>query len=325
MPKDLIAQYPEEDRSASRLLILDRATGRREHRFFRDLPSYFGPGDVLVVNETKVVPARLAARKRSGGKLDILLTERIDERHWYCLVQNAGRQRALDAVINGVTVSLQKNGHAWIAEFSERGDDIIRDYGSMPLPHYIKRAGNGIDAERYQTIYAREPGSIAAPTAGLHFTEELLEAIRRRGVCIAKLILHIGVGTFRLIRKENVEEHQMDAEYYVIPEDARALLRQARAEGRRLVAVGTSTVRALESSFSSDKEGLAEGPTRLFIYPGYHFHMVDGLITNFHLPRSTPLLLAAAFAGRESLLACYKEAIEQKYRFYSYGDAMLLL
>jgi S-adenosylmethionine:tRNA ribosyltransferase-isomerase len=321
--KELIAQYPEQDRSASRLLVADRKTGGMEHRFFRDLPSYLVAGDVLVLNETKVLPARITAKKRTGGKLDILLTERIDERHWFCLVQNPGKQGTFDAVLDHRSVSLRRDGGAWIAEFPDGSDEIIREFGTMPLPHYIKRGSNGVDAQKYQTVYAREPGSIAAPTAGLHFTEELLQAISKRGVHIAKLTLHIGVGTFRLIKKEMVEEHRMDAEQYVIPDDVRTFLGNARAEGRRLIAVGTSVVRTLESAFASGGQG--RGATSLFIYPGYRFRMVDALITNFHLPRSTPLLLAAAFGGKETLFSCYREAIERKYRFYSYGDAMFLV
>ena len=327
LPKELIAQYPEQDRSASRLLVFHKETGAIEHRFFRDVPAYFREGDVLVLNDTKVIPSRIAARKSTGGKLDILLTERIDGRHWFCLIRNAGRSRAMEASVDGIAVSLRRDEGAWVAEFTDDVEEILRVHGRMPLPHYIRRddnGSNGADFERYQTVYAAQPGSIAAPTAGLHFTEALLEDLRARGVAIVNVTLHIGLGTFRLIRSEQAEEHHMDEEHYIIPDQTRDFLMHAKGEGRRLIAVGTTSVRVLESAFGPDGERICEGNTSLFIYPGYRFRMVDALITNFHLPRSTPLLLAAAFAGRENLLACYREAVERNYRFYSYGDAMLL-
>jgi len=330
LPKEMIAQYPAEERASSRLLVFDREKDAIEHRCFRDITQYLCKGDLLVLNDSKVFPARLIGKKESGGVVDVLLTEKIAPDKWYCLVKNVKRG------VDRITISfadqkaiLMKERSRWTVRFFHDGDsdDIIVKYGKMPLPPYIKRNnGDGsADFDRYQTVYAREKGSIAAPTAGFHFSEVILKAIEKMGVEIVKITLHIGTGTFALIKSDDVEEHTMHHEYYELDEITKKMIGQAKNEGRRIVACGTSAVRTLETVFSGNGSVPLRGTTGLFIYPGYHFKMVDVLITNFHLPRSTPLLLAGAFAGRDALLRCYEEAKEKGYRFYSYGDSMLIV
>jgi len=330
LPKEMIAQYPEEERTSSRLLVFDRATNTIEHRRFRDITEYFREGDLLVLNDSKVFPARLIGHKLSGGAIDILLVEKTTSDTWHCLVRNVkkGTDR-IEATIGDQRAILIKEGPSWNIRFLYEGDsdDIVMKYGKMPLPPYIKRNnGDGVaDFERYQTVYAREKGSIAAPTAGFHFSEELLAAIGKMGVEIVKITLHIGIGTFTLVKSCTIEDHAMHREYYELDEAVKARIVRAKEEGRRVVACGTSAVRTLETVFSGIGAVPLRGNTELFIYPGYRFKMVDALITNFHLPRSTPLMLAGAFAGRDALLMCYEEAKERGYRFYSYGDSMFIL
>lgn len=330
LPKEMIAQYPVEERTSSRLLVFDREKDAIEHRYFRDITHYLCKGDLLVLNDSKVFPARLIGKKESGGVIDVLLTEKIAPDKWYCLVKNAKRgvDRIAISVADQKAILVKERSH-WTIRFFYDGDsdDIIMKYGKMPLPPYIKRNnGDGsADFDRYQTVYAREKGSIAAPTAGFHFSEETLKAIEKMGVEIVKITLHIGTGTFALIKSDDVEEHTMHHEYYELDEITKRMIGQAKNEGRRIVACGTSAVRTLETVFSGNGSVPLRGTTGLFIYPGYHFKMVDVLITNFHLPRSTPLLLAGAFAGRDALLRCYEEAKEKGYRFYSYGDSMLIV
>ena len=330
LPKEFIAQHPQTDRASSRLLVLRRQDGNLEHRSFKEIVEYLRDGDVLVVNDTKVLPARLKGRKPTGGLVDILLVEKIDEHRWSCLVDGAKRgSSAVDVTIGDVPVRLERGDRFWHIDFLEApADEVMARYGTMPLPHYIKRGENGtgsLDAERYQTVYAQEPGSIAAPTAGLHFTDDLLDRIRLMGVTVLKITLHIGVGTFFLVKTEQVEDHRMHREYYTVRPDTIGLLRDAKTRGGRVFAVGTSATRTLETLFSQNGNAVHEGYTGLFIHPGYTFKVVDGLITNFHLPRSTPLFLACAFAGRENILEAYRQAMALNYRFYSYGDAMLVL
>lgn len=330
LPKEMIAQYPVEERISSRLLVFDRGKGTIEHRHFQDITDYFRRGDLLVLNDSKVFPARLMGKKSSGGAVDILLVEKTAPDRWLCLVKNAKKgTEKLDVSIGDQRATLTKEGPSWAVRFLYDGDsdDIIAQYGKMPLPPYIKRNnGNGVvDFDRYQTVYARKKGSIAAPTAGFHFSEKLIGDIEKIGVQIVKITLHIGVGTFTLIKDPAVEEHTMHHEYYELDEAIKKLIRQAKDEGRRIVACGTSAVRTLETIFSGNGSTPLRGNTGLFIYPGYQFKMVDALITNFHLPRSTPLLLASAFAGRDALMRCYEEAKEKGYRFYSYGDSMLIV
>ncbi len=330
LPKELIAQYPEKDRASSRLLVLNRMDRTIEHRRFTDITEYLHEGDVLVLNDSKVLPARLRAIKDTGGKVDILLVENTGNNTWVCLANNV--TKGADEVrvyIGDIEADLKKGEDFWAIEFHYGGDshDILEKYGKMPLPNYIKRKDNNglIDFERYQTVYAESSGSIAAPTAGFHFTKELLDSIRKIGVTIVKLTLHIGVGTFFLIKKQYIEEHTMHREYYHIGEDVKGYIKNARCEGRRIVACGTSAVRTLETVYSENGDTPSMGYTELFIYPGYRFKAVDALITNFHLPRSTPLLLVSAFAGKDQAMECYREAMERSYRFYSYGDAMFIV
>ncbi len=291
---------------------------------------YLRKGDVLVLNNTKVMPARLPGRKPTGGSVDILLTEKIDDRRWACIV--SGVKRGLSEVqvdVAGTTVRLKGGTPFWTAEFAEGldGTKLMAACGKMPLPHYIKRGKNEKEAEdyeRYQTVYAECEGSIAAPTAGLHFDDALLQAIRQMGVRVVAVTLHIGVGTFFLIKSEYVERHEMHREYYSVPSDALDVIRDAKESGARVIAVGTSAVRTLETAWAGTNGASRAGYTDLFIYPGYRFKVVDALITNFHLPRSTPLMLVCAFAGKEAVRQAYREAIERGYRFYSYGDAMFV-
>jgi S-adenosylmethionine:tRNA ribosyltransferase-isomerase len=358
LPKELIAQAPEKERSASRLLALRRHDGTIDHASFTDITRYLRKGDVLVLNDTKVLPARLKGKKPTGGLVDVLLVEKIDEHRWSCLVD--GAKRAVDTFgvkVGDMQVRLERKEDFWQADFLDASaDEVMARHGTMPLPHYIKRGENGmgaLDAERYQTVYAERRGSIAAPTAGLHFTEELLDRISMMGVTIVKVTLHIGVGTFFLVKKEYVEEHRMHREYFSVQRHIFELIRDARTRGGRILGVGTSTVRTLETlgarnhngtgdssgngSCDRDRSGLPndydrdngpgtlQGYTDLFIRPGYRFTAVDGMITNFHLPRSTPLLLVCAFAGKKNIFEAYRQAMALSYRFYSYGDAMLIL
>jgi S-adenosylmethionine:tRNA ribosyltransferase-isomerase len=330
LPKELIAQFPTAERECSRLLVLNRREGTIEHGFFGDLRNHFRNGDVLVLNDTRVFPARLKATKDTGGSVDILLTEKVSPYRWFCLVR--GIRRGIGEIsvrIGEMQVRLTRGEEFWAIEFpeGEDSDKILERYGSMPLPPYIRRKSDEGDSDfdRYQTVYAAITGSIAAPTAGFHFTQDLLDSIEAMGVNIVKVTLHIGIGTFFLVKTGNVEAHRMHREFYRIAEDAKASIRRAKDEGRRIIACGTSAVRTLETIYSQNGHTPLDGFTELFIYPGYRFKVVDGLITNFHLPRSTPLLLASAFAGREQLLRCYDEAIERNYRFYSYGDAMFIV
>lgn len=348
LPPGLIAQRPLPERDASRLLLLDRGTGAEAHRSFRDLPSLLRPGDLLVLNDTRVLPARLDGATPRGGRVEILLLEEAGATAWWAWLKPGRRARV------GVAFSLPGGLLAHVRERGPEGRilleidgslsvrELLGRHGRIPLPPYIKRAvprerpagplGAGArdedreDRERYQTVYAREDGAIAAPTAGLHFTEAMLEAVRARGVAVAFLTLHVGVGTFKPVRVAEVEGHRMDPERFRIPEATGRAVKEARARGGRVVAVGTTTVRALESA--ADEGGAPRagpGQATLFIAPGYRFRVVDGLLTNFHLPCTTLLMLVSAFAGREQVLAAYREATAARYRFYSYGDAMLIL
>jgi S-adenosylmethionine:tRNA ribosyltransferase-isomerase len=330
LPKELIAQAPLSERSSSRLLVLDRSGGSIGHRLFREIDGLLHENDLLVINDTKVIPVRLRARKGTGGGVDILLVEKVDERRWSCLVSGVHKGPAETGVYVGEhPVVLKAGAPFWTIELpvGVDADRLMADHGNMPLPPYIKRVkGERLreDYERYQTIYAREEGSIAAPTAGLHFDGEVLERIASRGVKIVAITLHIGIGTFFLVKSETVEGHEMHREYYSVPASTMEAVKETKAQGGRVVAVGTSCVRTLETAFSGRNGDSLAGSTGLFIYPGYRFKAVDALITNFHLPRSTPLLLACAFAGEEAIEAAYREAIERRYRFYSYGDAMFI-
>jgi len=337
LPKELIAQTPIEPRDASRLMVLHRQTGAIEHRVFRDLGDYLEAGDVLVCNESRVIPARLFGHKvPTGGKVELLLVSRKGERVWEVLTK--GRKvregtrielhRDGSEGIAGVVIGQAKEG-AKLIEFEAPIEPLLDELGVVPLPPYIHKPLE--KPERYQTVYARVKGSVAAPTAGLHFTPQLIEKLKAKGVEFAFVTLHIGLDTFRPVRTENIENHSMHSEYCRIGPEVAEQINRAKAQGRRIVAVGTTSVRVLETATCKKaKSGFEplepfEGWTDLFIYPGYRFRVVDALITNFHLPRSTLLMLVAAFAGKELVDRAYQEAIKEKYRFYSFGDAMLIL
>lgn len=331
LPKELIAQSPAECRSASRLLVYNRATKNIEDKVFSDIIDYLNPGDVLVRNTTRVIPARLyGTRPDTGGKMEFLLLRRIDEKHWECLVKPGRRAKV------GLTFKISDELSATVTEMREDGNRIIRlNYdgifeeildraGEMPLPPYITERLN--DKTRYQTVYAKENGSAAAPTAGLHFTDELLSRISEKGIDIVDVLLHVGLGTFRPVSVENVEEHHMHSEHYECTRDAADRINRARANGGRIIAVGTTSCRTLESI--TDENGIVHpgsGSTDIFITPGYRFKAVDALITNFHLPESTLLMLISAFSSREEVMRIYKHAVEERYRFFSFGDASFFI
>jgi len=329
LPKEMIAQHPAGERSSSNLLVYNRNEGTMEHCSFNDIIRHLRKGDVLVLNDSRVFPAKLKATKDSGGSIDIILVERIGEKKWHCLAKGMKKTTTeLIISIGNIKAKLIQHTDLWIIEFLCSDNDfvIIQQHGQMPLPPYIKRKEkNSIDFERYQTVYADINGSIAAPTAGFHFTNELLENIENIGVNVVKITLHIGIGTFLLIKKQSIEEHKMHREYYQITGDVKEYIKCAKKEGRRIIACGTSVVRTLETVYAANGSTPLNDYTELFIYPGYKFKIVDALITNFHLPKSTPLLLASAFTGRDGLLKCYSEAIERDYRFYSYGDSMFIV
>lgn len=333
LPEELIAQSPPPRRADSRLMVLRRETGKLEHRRFSDLPEYLRPGDVLVINDTRVRPARLIGMKNTGGRVEILLLKPLGEDRWEVLAKPARRLKPestilfgngeLQAVVEGES-DVAGGRIVRLRYETEDLEALLERLGEMPLPPYIRKRLE--DPERYQTVYAREVGSAAAPTAGLHFTPELLEEIREKGVDIASITLHVGLGTFRPVTAERVEDHRMHAEYYEVGEEAAERIRAARSQGGRVVAVGTTSVRTLESVAGMHGEIVpSRGWTDIFIYPGYRFRAVDALITNFHLPRSTLLMLVSAFASRQQILDAYREAVNRRYRFFSFGDAMLIL
>lgn len=331
LPQELIAQDPLEDRSASRLLVLDKNTGKRKHKIFKDIVSFLRPGDCLVINNTKVIPARLfGSRIGTDAKIEILLLKRRKDDIWEVLVKpgkkcKPGTEISFgEGVLKGTILDVVEDGNRLI-QFSYEGvfEEILDRLGQMPLPPYITHQLK--DKNRYQTVYARYDGSAAAPTAGLHFTEELLDEIKAMGVKIASVTLHVGLGTFRPVKVENILEHHMHSEFYMIDEEAAALINGARQSGHRVVSVGTTSTRTLESA--ADEDGMihaGSGWTDIFIYPGYRFKCIDCLITNFHLPESTLVMLVSALAGREAIMEAYKEAVEQNYRFFSFGDAMFI-
>lgn len=332
LPEELIAQVPLADREASRLLVVHRENGSVEHRRFPDIISYLRSGDALVLNNTRVLPARLLGRKKEGGALaEILLLHRKNANVWETLVRPGRRLRPGAEVIFGdgelsalIKEELPDGGR--LVEFHYDGvfEEVLDRLGEMPLPPYIKETLQ--DRERYQTVYAKEEGSAAAPTAGLHFTPRLLAEVKNRGVEIVYLTLHVGLGTFRPVKAADIREHQMHSEYYSITAEAAEALNRCRQNGGRIVAVGTTSCRTLETV--TDEAGMVHagsGWTGIFIYPGYRFNAVDSLLTNFHLPKSTLMMLISAFAGRDTVMAAYREAVNERYRFFSFGDAMLIL
>ena len=333
LPEELIAQHPLSDRSSSRLLVLDKKTGDITHKAFGDITEYLDPGDCLVINETKVIPARLMGiREKTGGAVEILLLKRFEDREdeWEALAGPGKKARPGDVIVFGngeltcnvLEVTAEGNR---IIKFAYEGifEEVLDRLGSMPLPPYIKAELD--DKDRYQTVYAKNKGSAAAPTAGLHFTEELLEKIQGRGVNIARITLHVGLGTFRPVKVENIKDHKMHSEHFIISDEAADMINKTKDSGGRIISVGTTSTRALESV--ADGSGHIKpvaSDTSIFIYPGYEFKIVDAIITNFHLPESTLIMLVSAFAGRENVLKAYEEAVREKYRFFSFGDAMFI-
>ena len=329
LPPELIAQFPAPVRSASRLLHLDGASGALHDRGFSDLPDLIGPGDLLVMNDTRVIKARLTGRKQSGGRIEVLVERVLDHNRVLAQVRASKSPRSGTRLVLDGDVAAEVLGRA--GEFYELRlcdcDDVpalLDRAGSVPLPPYIVHAADAGDASRYQTVYAKAPGAVAAPTAGLHFDDAMLAALRARGVALAWLTLHVGAGTFQPVRVDNPAEHRMHAEWYSLPQATVDAVGAARAAGRRVVAVGTTTLRALESAAAAGALRAGSAETRLFILPGFSFRVVDRLITNFHLPRSTLLMLVSAFGGRDNIRRAYAHAVAARYRFFSYGDAMLI-
>ena len=334
LPERLIAQTPLADRAASRLLVLDRQTGQKQDLHFDQIINFLNPGDALVVNETRVIPARLFGIKpETGGHLEVLLLNNTQGNQWECLIKPARRAKTGTQIVFGedgrltATVVSEGDHGGRIIEFSYEGVflEILESLGQMPLPPYIKERLE--DADRYQTVYAKENGSAAAPTAGLHFTDELLEAIKAKGVEIIPLVLHVGLGTFRPVSADSIEDHEMHAEYYQLSQESADAIQAVQARGGKIFAVGTTSVRTLETIAAKyDGQVKADsGWTQIFISPGFEFKVVDHLITNFHLPCSTLVMLVSAFYNREAVLAAYEHAVEAEYRFFSFGDSMLIL
>ena len=331
LPKDFIAQYPKDRRSESLLLKLEKATGKISHHKFSEIIDFLKPSDVLVLNKTKVMPARLFGTKSTGAKVEVFLLHQMNDSTWECLVK-PGKRLRIGSEINfadnfvGKIIDFADEGGR-IVQFEWQGDfwNVLEDYGKMPLPPYIKREAIEKDKETYQTIYAEKRGSVAAPTAGLHFTKELMLKIKEKGVEILGVILHIGLGTFRPVQTDNIQDHKMHKEHCRITKDVAEQINNAKDEGRRIIAVGTTTTRTLESFAENNRIKSGSHWTDIFIYPGKKIQIIDGLITNFHMPESTLLMLVSAFAGYENIMKAYKLAVEKKYRFFSYGDAMVII
>ena len=331
LPEELIAQTPLEQRDTSRLLVLDRNSGAIKHQHFYDVMDYLRPGDCLVMNDSRVLPARLLGHRPTGGAVEVLLLRDLGDKKWECLCKPGRKMQVGHEVIFGngeltaTVVEVQETGNR-VVQFYYEGIflEVLERLGKMPLPPYIKAELQ--DQERYQTVYSREVGSAAAPTAGLHFTKELLEKIREKGVQTAFVTLHVGLGTFRPVKAENISEHHMHSELCMLSDETAKILNKTKAEGGRIICVGTTSCRTLESLVNDDGSFEAKSKwTEIFIYPGYQFKAMQGLITNFHLPESTLVMLVSAFAGKDHVLNAYKEAVNLKYRFFSFGDAMCIM
>ena len=331
LPERLIAQHPLERRDSSRLMVLDKKTGAIEHRVFSDLTEILMPGDCLILNDTRVLPARIYGEKIStGAVVEFLLLKQLSASQWECIVKPGKKARegaAFDfsGIMQGTITQVLETGNR-IIDFSFEGNffELLEKIGSMPIPPYIKEKLE--DNERYQTVYSKHLGSAAAPTAGLHFTKQMLQALEQKGINIGSVTLHVGLGTFRPVKADNIEEHVMHSEHYRVPEETAALINATKAKGGRIIAVGTTSCRTLETA--ADESGrlqASEGESKIFIYPGYRFKCIDALITNFHLPESTLIMLVSALAGRENVLRAYETAVREEYRFFSFGDAMFIL
>lgn len=333
LPKDLIAQHPHIPRDECKLMVCDRKTGKTTHTIFKNIINFLNKGDLLVLNDTKVIPARIFAKKETGGKIEIFLLEKLDKNKFLCLTRGKIKKITDVTLKNGQTARITRleNSDKRIVEFGETSNiyELLEEIGEVPLPPYIKRCYDNYNRERdfeyYQTVFAKKMGAVASPTAGLHFTEELLERIKNKGVRITYITLHVGIGTFRPVKVKEVEKHKMHSEKFEISKETAEVINSTKLSGGRIIAVGTTVVRTLESAVN--KKGLVEpinSETDIFIYPRYKFKIIDALITNFHLPKSTLLMLVSAFYNREKILKCYEEAIEKKYRFFSFGDAMFI-
>lgn len=330
LPEELIAQEPLKDRASSRLMVLDKATGEIEHKTFRDIKSYLKKGDCLVINDTKVLPARLIGERTTGARVEVLLLTRKDINTWEVLTYPGKKAKIGDKIVFGggklscEVIDIIEGGNR-IVKFDYEGvfENVLNELGEMPLPPYITHKLE--DKNRYQTVYAEHDGSAAAPTAGLHFTKELLEEIKEMGVYIAHVTLHVGLGTFRPVKVDDVQNHEMHSEYYIVEQSQADIINNAKKNGGRIISVGTTSTRTLESV--TDENGVVHaqsGWTKIFIYPGYKFKAIDCLITNFHLPESTLIMLVSALAGKENVLNAYETAVKEKYRFFSFGDAMFI-
>ena len=331
LPEELIAQTPLQQRDSSRLCVLDRNSGKVKHQHFYDILEYLQPGDCLVMNDSRVLPARLLGNRPTGGAVELLLLRDLGEKKWECLAKPGRKlQKGAEVVfgngeLTGTVAEVKEDGNR-IVEFRYEGIflEVLEGLGKMPLPPYIKAELQ--DQERYQTVYSRQVGSAAAPTAGLHFTNDLLDKIRQKGIKTAFVTLHVGLGTFRPVKAENILEHHMHSELCMMGEETARILNETKASGGRIICVGTTSCRTLESLVNEDGTFEAKSCwTEIFIYPGYEFKAMEGLITNFHLPESTLVMLVSAFAGRENVLAAYEEAVKERYRFFSFGDAMAIL
>lgn len=331
LPEHLIAQHPYDKRDEARLMVLDKENKTIEHKVFKDVIDYLNPGDCLVINNTKVIPARLYGKKDTGANVEFLLLKRIEGDTWEAMVRPGSKLKSGakvifgDGLLNATVLEVLENGNRKV-EFKYNGifNEILDQIGLMPLPPYITEATRE-DNQKYQTVYAKYDGSAAAPTAGLHFTEELLEKIKRKGIEIANVTLHVGIGTFRPVKVENVEEHEMHSEHYYIKQEDADKINNAKKNGKRIIAVGTTSCRVLESV--ADENGMmreVEGDTSIFIYPGYKFKCIDSLITNFHLPESTLIMLVSTLAGKDFIMNAYNEAVKKEYKFFSFGDAMII-
>ena len=329
LPSELIAQFPTEERSHSRLLHLDGASGALADGRFSDLPQFLKPGDLLVFNDTRVIKARLFGVKDSGGKLEVLIERVLDEHHALAQIRASHAPQPGSGMLLAGQIAAtmeERQGELYRLRFAGETPllELLELYGSLPLPPYITHAPEALDETRYQTVYARHPGAVAAPTAGLHFDPAMLATLERLGVKMAYVTLHVGAGTFQPVRVEEIAEHHMHSEWYTVPQRTVDLIRLAKAEGRRVMAVGTTSLRALESAAAGGELEAGSGETNIFIFPGYRFKVVERLLTNFHLPKSTLLMLVSAFGGMENIRCAYRHAVENRYRFFSYGDAMLI-
>lgn len=336
LPEELIAQMPASLREASRMLVLDKISGEIVHKIFADITDYFTQDDILILNNTKVIPARLLGQKDTGAKIEVFLLKNPKDKLWECLIKPAKRVKEGTVITFSDKLQAKVIGRAdndkMLVELIYEGDfyKVLDTVGLTPLPPYIQRQMTtaeikNLDHNRYQTVYAQTPGSVAAPTAGLHFTEEILQKLREKGVEIGFVTLNVGLGTFRPVKVDNILEHKMDSEFFEIPSETAELISKAKAKGKKITAVGTTTVRTLETAFAKHGKICAcSDSSELFIYPGYEFKVIDRLLTNFHLPKSTLLMLVSALASRENIICAYDEAIARKYRFYSYGDCMFI-